>query len=202
MTDVKLHKAFMLLFNRKLYIITMSFAALFIIGLIFYQPIISHLEWTGLSEGEIRRSIAEKFHFSPRTIMFIPLIISVNNIIASLITFILGFTLIGPIAVLIYNGIVTGIVISMASVSHGIFNGSQVALLVPHGSLEIPTIAASGAISAYYVISKPGRDKDILIGGVKMMVYIIVTLAIIESFITPTVSILDAVVTKVIEAVL
>ncbi|MEB3772928.1 MAG: hypothetical protein GSR82_04525, partial [Desulfurococcales archaeon] len=59
-----------------------------------------------------------------------------------------------------------------------------------------------GAISAYYVVSKAGRDRDILIGGVKMIVYIIVTLAIIESFITPTVAILDAVVTKVIEAVL
>ena len=202
MSDVETHKVFMLLFDRKLYMIMISFAALFVIGLIFYQPIISHLEWTGLSEEGIKRSVAEKFHVSPRTILFIPLIISVNNIVASFITFILGFTVIGPIAVLVYNGIVTGVVISMASGSHSILSGSQVALLAPHGSLEIPTIAFSGAISAYYVVSKAGRDRDILIGGVKMIVYVIVTLAIIESFITPTVAILDAVATKVIEAVL
>jgi uncharacterized membrane protein SpoIIM required for sporulation len=202
MDDAKLHKAFMLLFNRKLYIIIMLFTSLFIIGLVLYKPIVSHLAWAGLSEEGIKKSVAEKFHISPQTIMFIPIIISVNNIIAALITFILGFTVIGPIAVLVYNGIITGIVVSMAPGSHGIFSESQVALLAPHGSLEIPSIATSGAISAYYVITRAGRDKDILIGGIKMIIYIIITLAVIESFVTPVVSILDAIATKVIQAVL
>ncbi len=189
----------MLISNRKVYALMVLFILFFTVGLVFYSDILNALSWTGLSKESLENSIKEKFSFSKETMLLVPVIIFVNNLIASIITFILGFTVLGPILVLLYNGLITGLVVSIDLKGTGFFDQSIVALLIPHGCLEIPTISLSGAVSAYYVLTRGGLDKRILLGALKIVLYTLLTLAIVESFITPGIAVIDALFSKVIE---
>ena len=190
----------MLMSNRRIYALTVLFILFFTIGLVFYSEILNALSWTGVSKESLENSIREKFSFSKETMLFIPVIIFVNNLIASIITFFLGFTIIGPILVLTYNGLITGLVASIGLNTTEFFGQSIVALLIPHGCLEIPTISLSGAIPAYYVLTRGKLDKKILLGALKIVLYTLLTLAIVETFITPGIAVIDALFSKVIEA--
>jgi uncharacterized membrane protein SpoIIM required for sporulation len=190
----------MLISDRRVYGLLIAFLLVFTIGLIFYNNILDQLTWAGISRKGIENSIKEKFSFSRETLLFIPLIIFANNLIASIITFILGFTIVGPVLVLLYNGLIAGLVVSIGLNSPGFFSQSAVALLIPHGCLEIPTISLSGAIPAYYVFTRGKADKRVLIGSLKIVLFTLLTLAVVETFITPGIAIVDALFSKVIQA--
>ncbi|MCE4615235.1 MAG: stage II sporulation protein M [Desulfurococcales archaeon] len=195
-----LHEAFMLISNRKVYALILLFLLFFTVGLVFYSDILNSLSWAGLSKKELENSIREKFSFSKETLLFIPIIIFVNNLVASVITFLLGFTILGPILILLYNGLITGLVVSIGLNASEFFGQSVVALLIPHGCLEIPTISFSGAIPAYYMLTRGKLDRNTLFGALKVVLYTLLTLAIVETFITPGIAIVDALFSKVIEA--
>ncbi len=197
-----MHREFMLLMDKRVYVITLVLVAVFIMSFTFHDILLSKASVIGVSRESLEKSVEEKFSSLPGgSVFLLPLVIFVNNFIASIVTIASGFTVIGPLAIMAYNGIVTGLVVNTSlGAGRGFLNYSAFALLAPHGSLEIPTIALSGAIPIYRLLYR-GRGIS-WINVLKLVSFILVTLAFVESIITPATAVIDAVITRMLESIL
>jgi len=84
----------------------------------------------------------------------LPLAIFANNFFIAVVVAALSFTVIVPLANLVFNGIVVGYVVSEVAgqlVEQGLAlsPASAAALLAPHGSLEIPAVAIAASSMAW-----------------------------------------------------
>lgn len=144
--------------------------------------------------------------FSGIRYLIIPLYIFIRNSIVSIISGVLGVTIIVPISIIVTNAMIIGYVIYDAIMSGlhieiGAPSMLITAALVPHGSIELPAIAISASVALYLIDILRSRRVDLarvikrnLILSLTMLVFA----ALIEAFITPLIAIFTIVIHSVI----
>ena len=118
------------------------------------------------------------------------LFIFVSNMITTMLVYLLSLAVIVPgILLIIFNGYLVGAVVSFAVNEAGLTLLQALALIVPHGSIEIPAFLGA-ASSGIYCFFKCRSISYFVRFTVKVMVVIAVLLmaaAVVEVFITPVV---------------
>jgi len=136
----------------------------------------------------LREVVAEG---SLASFILLAVLIFLNNLRVALLNVFLGFTLVLPPLIVLANGYVIGLVVSEGDVWR------NVALIIPHGVVEIPTIIYSAVLGTYLgveVIRKYLMGREVSLTKdfkyvLRKLVLVVVLLAIaafIEVFITPT----------------
>ena len=120
------------------------------------------------------------------SITMLPLVIAINNIIASFFTLAGGFIVIGYPAVMIFNGLLVGSVASDV-VSQNPLAPIYTSLAV-HGILEIPVIALAGSFGLARLLKFTSVTVEETVG---FIAFSIIVLAFIESTLTVAFMTLD-----------
>ncbi|MCE4617665.1 MAG: stage II sporulation protein M [Desulfurococcales archaeon] len=118
----------------------------------------------------------------------LPLIIAINNIVASFFTLAGGFIVVGYPTVMIFNGLIVGSV-ALDAVSQNPLVPIYTSLAV-HGILEIPIIALAGSLGLARILKFAKASIEETVGFVA---FSIIVLAFIESSLTIVFMALDAV---------
>jgi stage II sporulation protein M len=118
-----------------------------------------------------------------------------NNSIKTLKTMIFGAVLgVYPVIAIVINGLVIGVVMYLAAVSHGW--GAVAITLVPHGIIELPAFLFAGAvgmmIGVLFVRRIAGKEQHVLpkafsliISSIIILIPLLFLAAFIEAYITP-----------------
>ncbi|MEM0015115.1 MAG: stage II sporulation protein M [Zestosphaera sp.] len=148
----------------------------------------------GLAEAlkEQFRPLTESYSTSDlKSLMMLSLTIFMNNLRVALLNLILGVSVVGPAGVMMVNGYVIGVVLSsMGDVMAG------VALILPHGILEISALIYSavlgthlgvGVVSSVFRRSEAGRVRAAFretFTRFPIVVLLLALAALIEVFVT------------------
>jgi len=176
-------------------------------ALVFFLPALAFGVWLSNSPAvldatvppEMQQLLAEsefRDYYSSDAAENFAATVTLNNIWVSILAFSLGLIpVIGPVGILINNGVNLGIA---AAVMHSAGEAAQFwGLITPHGLLEIAAIVIAGAagLRISWAIIAPGdrtRGKALAEEGLRAVVIIIglilcfIVAGIIEGFVTPS----------------
>lgn len=135
-------------FNQRIMILLKRDWALFLIILLLFLSGIwlgEQLDRTNPAMAKvIEKAINNKFGSMKDWLKDMPfyawiLVIWINNIVASITSFLSGIVIIGPALFIIYQGVILGVVKNLAATSH--MSSAQFYLgLIPHGIVELSAV--------------------------------------------------------------
>lgn len=169
--------------RRLLYSLAAFNLALFLIAALvgYYVPFYGILEGLAQKVEQISRLPL------PGQVLFIFL----NNMMAGLVIYIASILLALPgLALLGLNGYLVGTAVNFAVEKGGLSLGQALALILPHGVVEIPAIALSSAFGLY-CLARCRSLGTVLATTIRMIVTVaplLLVAAFIEVFITPWVA--------------
>lgn len=121
--------------------------------------------------------------------------IFLNNAVKSLAVILLGFSLgIVPFIFLVLNGVITGVVLNAVASEAG--PGAAIALIAPHGIIEVPAILLASALGfrvaeavIWRIAGRPASPSREFKAGLSLYVKVVLpsllVAAVIEAFVTP-----------------
>ena len=180
----------------KLRYFALLIIAIFIISAL-YGYFTTSKEAEGLNVFEVYKVVIDK---DPTLISF-ALIIFLNNVKVAILSIILGPTLIVPVAIMAFNGVILGQAIAV-NTAQGMPLTNILLLILPHGVIELTAFVLSNSIGLYlgiqslrkYVLRR--REISLINELYGLMKYIKITLillviaALIEAYVTYAIALL------------
>jgi len=138
-----------------------------------------------LPGGEMRSSIS------------LAMLIFLNNLRVAILSIILGPTIVVPSLIIMVNGFVLGLVVSLA-IGSGVNIVTVILAILPHGIFELPALIYSAVVGTelgVWIIEKfffkKGRSaEEVLIWllfSITIIVILLLIAAFIETFVTPAI---------------
>ncbi len=169
----------------------------FLITLLFLLSVIAGLSTPPRQGEELSEALKEQFRplaelhntTDLTSLTSLTLSIFMNNLRVTLLNLVLGVSVIGPAGVMMVNGYVVGVVLSSRA---DLISG--VALILPHGLVEIPTLIYSAALGTHLgitilsnVFRNPAAIKKVfreVMGKIPILALLLLVAALIEVFVT------------------
>ncbi|MFN3268207.1 MAG: stage II sporulation protein M [Zestosphaera sp.] len=172
-------------------VIGLIIVSLFVISVVagFYAS-----QQLGLLVREILREqfspLTSYFNASdPMSLLLLSLTIFANNMRVALLNIILGASLVGPAGIMVVNGFIIGLVLS---IQEDIVSG--VLVIIPHGILEIPALIYSAVLGTHLGLTiltnirrNPSKIREVfrdVIRKIPVIVLMLILAALIEVFVS------------------
>lgn len=165
--------------------------SILIIASSYYWPDIARTPLGGYIEGSSEEIKESARSFTGVRYLVIPFYIFIRNSLVSIISGLLGVTVIVPFSIIAVNAMIIGYVIYNA-LNTGVAGSVIASLLLPHGSIELPAISVSATIALYLVDILWSRRVELLRiikRNIILSITMLVFSALIEAFITPLIAI-------------
>ncbi|MEO3993591.1 MAG: stage II sporulation protein M [Desulfurococcaceae archaeon TW002] len=148
----------------------------------------------GLAVREILREqfspLTSYFNASdPASLFLLSLIIFTNNMRVALLNIVLGVSLVGPAGIMVVNGFIIGLVLS---IQEDVVSG--VLVIIPHGVLEIPALIYSAVLGTHLGLTiltnirrNPAKVREVfrdVIRKIPIIVLMLILAALIEVFVS------------------
>ena len=168
-----------------------------IITLLFLASVVAGLNASQQLSLAVREALKEQFTplieylntSNPTSLLMLSLTIFVNNMRVALLSMVLGVSLVGPAGIMMINGFIVGLVLSLQK---DLLIG--VLVILPHGILEIPALIYSATLGTHLGVTilmnirrNPARVKEVfrdVIRRIPIVILMLVLAALIEVFIS------------------
>lgn len=152
------------------------------------------------STKEILAPVSDFVKKNPiKTFLSLPFIIFYNNLRVAVVNLLLGVTLLAPLGIAWFNGFIVGSIATYGDVTRNII------LLLPHGVIELTAILYSAALGLKIgvelvkkVLLKRGSPLEAFkyaLSKFKLIFILLLIAAVVESYITPLIYFLYALIT-------
>ncbi len=134
-----------------------------------------------------------------KTFLSLPFIIFYNNLRVAVVNLLLGATLLAPLGIAWFNGFIVGSIATYGDITRNII------LLLPHGVIELTAILYSAALGlkvgveltkkVLFKRGSPLKAFKYALSKFKLIFILLLIAAIVESYITPLIYFLYALIT-------